>query len=188
MNHALKYTIIRSDRKSVAVEIKPDGQIVVRAPKRMKIQDIQAFVRSREAWIRKHLEEVQSDQEKMKTIRKLSMEEIRALADQALKVIPERVKYYAPLVGVTYGNITIRNQRTRWGSCSSRGNLNFNCLLMLAPPEVLDSVVVHELCHRKEMNHSKKFYAEVYRVYPEYDRCHKWLKEHGRELMGRMQI
>ena len=78
-----------------------------------------------------------------------------ALADQAVKTIPEKVRYYAPLVGVTYGRITIRNQRTRWGSCSSKGNLNFNCLLMLAPPEVLDSVVVHELCHRKEMNHSK---------------------------------
>ena len=77
------------------------------------------------------------------------------MADQAVKTIPEKVRYYAPLVGVTYGRITIRNQRTRWGSCSSKGNLYFNCLLMLAPPEVLESVVVHELCHRKEMNHSK---------------------------------
>ena len=80
---------------------------------------------------------------------------MKALADQAVKTIPERVRYYAPLIGVTYGKITIRNQRTRWGSCSSKGNLNFNCLLMLAPPEALDSVVVYELCHRKEMNHSK---------------------------------
>ncbi len=114
------------------------------------------------------------------------MDEIHGLADQALQVIPERVKYYAPLVGVTYGKITIRNQKTRWGSCSANGNLNFNCLLMLAPPEVIDSVVVHELCHRKHMNHSREFYEEVRRVYPEYDRCHKWLKEHGSELMRKM--
>ena len=82
--------------------------------------------------------------------------------------------------------LTIRNQRTRWGSCSGKKNLNFNCLLMLAPPEVLDSVVVHELCHILEMNHSKRFYAHVLRVYPDYYRDHKWLKEHGTELMRRM--
>lgn len=117
---------------------------------------------------------------------RLTRQEIEALAREAARVIPERVAYYAPKVGVTYGRITIRNQRSRWGSCSAKGNLNFNCLLMLAPPEVLDSVVVHELCHRLEMNHSKKFYAHVLRVYPDYYRDHKWLKEHGIELMRRM--
>ena len=96
-------------------------------------------------------------------VQPLSEEDMKALADKAVRIIPERVRYYAPLIGVTYGRITIRNQRTRWGSCSAKGNLNFNCLLMLAPPEVLDSVVVHELCHRKEMNHSKQFYEEVRR-------------------------
>ena len=87
---------------------------------------------------------------------------------------------------MTYGNITIRNQRTRWGSCSAKGNLNFNCLLCLAPPGVLDAVVVHELCHRLEMNHSKRFYEEVLRVYPDYYKDHGWLKEHGSELLGRL--
>ena len=82
--------------------------------------------------------------------------------------------------------MTIRNQKTRWGSCSSNGRLNFNCLLMLAPREVLDSVVVHELCHLKEMNHSDRFYAEVYRVFPEYDRCSRWLKTDGTVLLARM--
>ena len=117
---------------------------------------------------------------------RLTMTDIEKLAREAVRVIPARVAYFAPLVGVTYGRITIRNQRSRWGSCSSKGNLNFNCLLMLAPPEVLDSVIVHELCHRLEMNHSKRFYAHVHRVYPEYDRAHAWLKEHGTELMRRM--
>lgn len=87
---------------------------------------------------------------------------------------------------LTYGRITIRNQRSKWGSCSSKGNLNFNCLLMLAPQEVIDSVVVHELCHRKEMNHSNKFYAEVLRVFPEYWTWDKWLKDNGNMLMLRM--
>ena len=86
----------------------------------------------------------------------------------ARRCIPERVRYYAPKVGVDYCSITIRCQKFRWGSCSGRGNLSFNCLLMLTPPEVIDSVVVHELCHRKEMNHSAAFYAHVLRVFPEY--------------------
>ena len=92
----------------------------------------------------------------------------------------------APLVGVSYGGITIRAQKTRWGSCSSKGNLNFNCLLLLAPAEVLDYVVVHELCHRREMNHSPKFWAEVERVLPDYDARRKWLKENGPGLISRL--
>jgi predicted metal-dependent hydrolase len=119
-------------------------------------------------------------------VEKLTMEEIRDLADRALRVIPERVAHFAPLVGVTYGRITIRNQRTRWGSCSSRGNLNFNCLLMLVPPKVLDYVVVHELCHRKEMNHSPRFWAEVERIIPDFKTYEKWLKTEGGRIMRRM--
>lgn len=113
-------------------------------------------------------------------------EELKTLTDRAKQVFPARVAYYAPLVGVSYGRITVRHQRTRWGSCSSKGNLNFNCLLMLAPPEVIDSVVVHELCHRKVMNHSKRFYAEVLRVFPEYRKWQKWLRLNGSALMRRM--
>ena len=114
------------------------------------------------------------------------MDEIHALGQKALEVIPERVKYYASLLGVTYGRITIRNQRSRWGSCSSKKNLNFNCLLMLTPPEVIDSVVVHELAHLKEMNHSDRFYAEVLRVFPDYWKWDRWLKEHGKNIMARI--
>ena len=87
------------------------------------------------------------------------------------------------MLGVTYGRITIRNQRSKWGSCSSKGNLNFNCLLMLTPPEVIDS----ELCHRKEMNHSERFYAEVLRIFPDYYKWNKWLKENGGAIIARMR-
>ncbi len=109
--------------------------------------------------------------------------ERKELIIKAKAVIPQRVQYYAPIVGVDYGRITIRCQRTRWGSCSSKGNLNFNCLLMLMPEKVIDSVVVHELCHRKHMNHSAQFYAEVERVFPEYKKCRAWLKEHGGKII-----
>lgn len=84
--------------------------------------------------------------------------------------------------GVSYRNITIREQKTRWGSCSSEKNLNFNWKLILAPPEVLDYVVVHELCHLKEMNHSKAFWDEVGKVMPEYETYKLWLKENGWKL------
>ena len=119
----------------------------------------------------------------LKNAENLTLDKIKALADQALEIIPTRVEYFARIIGVTYGNITIRNQKTRWGSCSSKGNLNFNCLLMFAPPEVLDYVVVHELCHRKQMNHSKAFWAEVEKVFPDYKKSIKWLKEEGSQIM-----
>jgi hypothetical protein len=109
------------------------------------------------------------------------------LAEQALKEIPPRVRHYADLFGVTYGRITVRNQTTKWGSCTAKGNLNFNCLLMLAPREVLDSVIVHELAHRKHMDHSKQFYEEVLKVFPDYHKWDKWLKDNGGILIKRMK-
>ena len=178
------YQLIRSDRKTVSLQL-TDAGLVVRAPYTMTGEQIDRFVRSKEGWIAKHRARMEERLRSQPAEDRLTMDEIRALADRALEVIPERVAYYAPLVGVTYGRITIRNQRSRWGSCSAKGNLNFNCLLMLAPPEVLDSVVVHELCHRKEMNHSKSFYDEVLRVFPEYRKWYGWLKENGAALMRR---
>jgi len=177
------YTLIRSpNRKTIAIELCP-GEIIVRAPAYATKEQIDEHVRSREQWIRKHQQRLQA----LPPVEKLSAEQIRALADQALQTIPPRVARYARLLGVTYGRITIRYQRTRWGSCSSKGNLNFNCLLMLTPLEVVDSVIVHELCHRKEMNHSERFYREVLRVYPDYWRWDKWLKENGELIMMRLK-
>ena len=152
MQKNINYKVIRSNRKTLALQIR-DGSVIVRAPYLMSDPDIQKFVLKNADWVRKSLKKENDRKEQLKEVEPLSMDDIQKLADNALKVIPERVVYYAPKVGVTYGRITIRNQKTRWGSCSSKGNLNFNCLLMLTPPEVIDSVVVHELCHRKEMNH-----------------------------------
>ena len=181
----MEYTIIRSNRKTLALEIKKDG-LVVRAPIKATDKDINVFVVKHKRWIENHLLKMKEREKALNSIEPLSMSDIQALADKALAVIPDRVKYYAEKIGVTYGRITIRNQRSKWGSCSAKGNLNFNCLLMLAPPEVLDSVIVHELCHRKEMNHSDKFYAEVLRVFPDYHKWDKWLKENGGLLIMRM--
>ena len=180
----LTYTLIRSDRKTIELKLKRDGSLEVRAPWLVRQEEIERLIRSKKDWIEKHQKRQRQEAEDGGQ-EKLSEAELRRLAAEAKRVIPGRVAYYASKIGVTYGRITIRSQRTRWGSCSSRGNLNFNCLLMLAPIEVLDSVIVHELCHRKEMNHSARFYAEVLRVYPDYKIWNSWLKEHGGELMAR---
>jgi len=177
--------IIRSKRKTVSLELRPEG-IVVRAPQRMSKQDIYKLVENKRPWIEKNQQKLQERQALLAKQEPYSEEEIKALAQKAIEVIPSKVKYYAELLGVDYGRITIRSQRTRWGSCSAKGNLNFNCLLMLMPDEVIDSVVVHELCHRKHMNHSAEFYGEVKRVFPEYDRWDKWLKEHGGQYLSRL--
>lgn len=173
--------MIRSGRKTVALQIK-DGALLVRAPMSMRKEQIDRFVSAHEAWISKHLQKAAA----MPKQEPLGQQELQELARRAQEEIPRRVAHYAPIVGVNYGRITIRAQRTRWGSCSGSGNLSFNCLLMLTPPEVLDSVVVHELCHRKQMNHSAAFYKEVLRVYPAYHQCNGWLKEYGSALMKRV--
>ncbi len=114
-------------------------------------------------------------------------EDIEALKKKAHKEIPPRVEYYAQMMGLDYNRIAIRCQKTRWGSCSSKGNLNFNCLLMLCPEDVRDYVIVHELCHLKQMNHSPQFWAEVGRVIPDYKEQRKWLRTEGQKLISKIR-
>lgn len=179
----IPYRVIRSSRRTISVQIAPSGEVLVRCPRRMSNADIRRFVESKSDWIEKHLEK------RTAAVRLpvFTDEQLQVLARQARQTIPERVAHFAPLVGVTYGRITIRSQHTLWGSCSGKGNLNFNCLLMLTPPEVLDYVVVHELCHRKEMNHSARFWAEVGRVLPDFENRRKWLRENGTALISRLE-
>ena len=188
MDHTdYEITLIRSRRKSLAIEITPELQVVVRAPARMPVREINAFVQEKDDWIRAHLQQMAEKKRLREQYREqaLSKEELQELATQAMKLIPQKVHYYAQIIGVTYGRITIRNQRTRWGSCSGKGNLNFNCLLLLMPEEVLDYVVVHELCHRKEMNHSARFWEEVEKILTDYRQRRKWLKDNGGRIMDR---
>lgn len=182
MSQPISYQIIRSSRRTIAIQIKEDGQVLVRCPKGLRAEEARKFVESKSGWITKHLS-LQAARPKLPSF---SREQLRSLAQQAGEVIPERVAYFAPKVGVTYGEITIRSQRSRWGSCSGKGNLSFNCLLMLAPPQVLDYVVVHELCHRKEMNHSQRFWTEVAKILPDYPARKKWLKDNGSLLISRL--
>lgn len=179
--------IIRSRRRTISLQMTAEG-LVVRAPFAASDQQIAAVVARHAVWIERQRRKLAEAQQVLADVEPLTPEALRALTERARQVIPERVAHFAPLVGVSCGRITIRCQRTRWGSCSAAGNLSFNCLLMLAPPEVLDSVVVHELCHRLEPNHSKRFYTEVLRVFPDYRRWEKWLKENGSALLGRLDL
>lgn len=178
----IPYTLVRSSRKTISIMIKPTGEVEVRCPRRCSKREINTFVASKEAWIRKHLETIAARPE----VSVLSTGERKALAEKAAEVLPEKVSRFAQQLGVSYGRITIRSQRTRWGSCSAKGNLNFNCLLMLCPEEVQDYVVIHELCHRKEMNHSTAFWSEVEKHCPDYRVHRKWLKDNGSYLISRL--
>ncbi len=175
---AMEYKIIRSARKTIALQILPSGQLLVRCPYAMDSAAVERFIKSKEKWINKHL--------LAEPIVPISQGELKALTQQAKAEFPERAAYFARLMGVSYGRITIRCQQTRWGSCSAKGNLNFNCLLMLAPPRVRDYIVVHELCHRKQMNHSQAFWAEVEKVIPDYAACRKWLRQNGKNLIAKI--
>ena len=120
--------------------------------------------------------------------KKIDEKKIAELTVKAKKYIPDRVKYFSLKLNVTYGRVTIRHQKTRWGSCSTKGNLNFNCLLMLTPGYVQDYVIVHELAHRKVMNHSSDFWHVVEGGMPDYKEAKKWLKENGVTIIQRMDL
>lgn len=182
----MEITVIKSNRKTISIQVNSDLSVIVRAPLRTSKKDIDRILKEKEIWILKNIEKIQKRNAEINQLNKLTSDDINDLADKALKVIPDRVRYFAKILGVNYGRITIRNQRTRWGSCSSKGNLNFNCLLMLTPLDVIDYVIVHELCHRKEMNHSKRFWEEVEKILPDYRNQVEWLKTEGSKIIRRM--
>ena len=177
----------RSKRKSATIKITADMQIVVFVPLYVSDNEIEKMVISKSKWIDKHMLKVQSTIDERSKLEKITFEQVKELADQAVEYIPKRVKYYAEKENFVYNKITIKNLVSRWGSCSTKGNLNFNCLLMLTPDYVIDYIVVHELCHLREMNHSEKFWAEVEKIMSDYQRAELWLKQNGGNLISRMR-
>ena len=176
--------LIRARRKTLSIRITQEGNLEIRAPLGMPKREIEAFLKEKAQWIETHRAKVLAEYAQGQEA-PLGEEEILTLAEQMRQRLPEKLNRHAASMGVTFGRVTIRCQQTRWGSCSSRGNLNFNCLLMLAPEEVLDYVVVHELAHRKQMNHSALFWQEVERECPDYKKSLRWLKDRGGALLSR---
>lgn len=176
----LPYQLIRSQRKSVSLQVTLQGQIIVRCPLKFPKKEIDRILESKRPWLEEKLALLPTAPEV------LTPEALKGLAQAAKVDLSERAARFAPKAGVSYGRITIRAQRGRWGSCSSQGNLSLNCLLMLAPPEVRDYVIVHELCHRLHMDHSNAFWTEVERILPDYRERKQWLKENGTALLLRL--
>ena len=183
----MQYELMYSKRKTLAVQIRADGSIVVRAPLRTPRYRIEGFLTERQDWILQTVEKQKAAHTVPGISEQLNPQEREVMIRKAGEILAARTAYFAEQMGVTYGRITIREQKTRWGSCSAKGNLNFNCLLMLTPLQVCDYVIIHELCHRLEMNHSARFWAEVAYVMPDWRESHTWLKKNGAALLRRAE-
>lgn len=185
----IPYRIVRSNRRSYGISIDEQGAVTLRIPLRGSEKLAMEMAEDKQGWI---YEKVMLQKERFNQKQRLQQqsgmsEQQKAALEKryrqaAKEYFPRRADYFAQLVGVSYDRIRIAEQKTRWGSCSSNRTLSFNWKLMLAPPHVLDYVVVHELCHLKEMNHSPRFWAEVEKIIPEYKEYRKWLKENGNTL------
>lgn len=169
----MDYTLIRSRRRTLAIEISRDCRVIVRAPLRTPTAVIDAFVSQRRDWIETHL---QRRREYVQTHPPLAAEEVEALRRRAKEDLPPRVAHWAAIMGLTPTGIKITAARTRYGSCSGKNSLCFSLYLMQYPEEAIDAVVVHELAHIRHKNHSPAFYAEVERWLPDYRQRAQLLK------------
>ncbi|MCR4739294.1 MAG: M48 family metallopeptidase [Lachnospiraceae bacterium] len=178
--------LIRSRRKTIQIEVKSDLRVIVRAPLRASKRSIVQFIEEKQDWIEKSLIKMQERRDEQPVQEKFTPQEIKDLKEKARAWIPGVVDGYAEMMGLTYGRISIRTQRSRWGSCSAKGNLNFNCVLMLLPEEIREYVIVHELCHIRELNHSARFWNEVEKYCPDYRTLRKRLRDEGETFIRRL--
>lgn len=175
----MNLNIIRSRRRSISLEVKADASLVIRVPRNVPNEYIQALIVQKQAWIKRKQQQAM-EREKLRV--ELGTIDVEECKQRASAIIPQRVELYSQQTGIKYNKIRISNARRRWGSCSAKGNLNFSWRLALAPLEVIDYVVVHELAHIIHKNHSKKFWKLVAAIYPNYKLCRKWLRDKGRLL------
>ena len=178
----MEYNIIFSNRRTISLSIK-NGVLTVKAPFGTKEKRIEELLKKHERWIEKHLARTAANMEKYES---LSFEEVKKLKAAAKEYFSFEIEKFSKIMGLNYGRMTITSAKTRFGSCSSKKNICFSYRLMLYPEAAREYVVVHELCHRKQMNHSPRFYEEVEKVFPDYKRCRKWLKENGSAYMRRL--
>jgi len=151
------------------ITIRCDGNCFVSAPRWISNSSIERFVFEKSKWIIEKIEAFQkSETGKNKLLHKHSKIEYKQNKKQALVLIKEKLENFSAFYNLSYGRISIRNQRTRWGSCSKKGNLNFNYKIIFLPEKLADYIVVHELCHIQELNHSKKFWDLVSKTFPDY--------------------
>ena len=162
----MDYTVIFSNRKTLCIEIVPQKGVVVRAPKGFSHSSIEAFLEKKQRWIHQKLEEVSSLASRFPD----DPQEICALRKIAKEDLPMRVAHWSNVTGFTYTSVRITGAKTRFGSCSADNRLCFSLYLASYPPELRDYVVLHELCHTVEHNHSKRFWTLVQSYMPDYHR------------------
>ena len=168
------YELIRSRRRTLALEITRDCRVLVRAPLRLSQAKIDAFVESHATWIQTHLE--QQRQRMASAPPPPTPADILALKAKARAVLPEKVAYWSEKMGIRPTGLKITTARKRYGSCSGKNSLCFSCFLMDCPEEAIDLVVVHELCHIREKNHGPRFYALLGQYLPDYKERKKLLR------------
>ena len=186
------YEIIRSRRKTCSLSLDQNGFLTVRVPLFVHNAEVIRLLTEKQFWIASKLAEQKQRQEARPDLPVPAYTEAERAAIEkrcraaAADTISKRAAYYTAafpdIIRGSYSRISIRDQKTRWGRCSSRGTLSFNWRLMLAPPDILDYVIVHELCHLTHMNHSPAFWQCVEHILPDYKTRRKWLKENGYQL------
>ena len=185
----MDYIVKRSDRRTVSVSVDDDGNITVRAGRNTSREAIGEFVKRSAPYIEKRLLENQLIDEAAERMGgAYTDEQISAMKARAKVFFAEKAALYASRLGVGYSGISVRTQTTLWGSCSPKGLLSFNCLLMDSPDLAAESVAAHEVCHLRHRGHGKAFYRDLYAVFPEYDKARHWLRLNGRVLMRRYAL
>lgn len=169
-----EYELVRSARKTLAMEITGEGRVVVRSPMRLSRERIERFVAEHEAWIAKHLE---IQRRRKENHPRPTEAEREAYIQKAREILPGKVAQYGKMMGVRPTGITITGAEKRFGSCSAKNRICFSWRLMGYPEEAIDYVVVHELAHIRHKDHSKNFYAFVEEVLPDWRERRKLLKE-----------
>ena len=176
----IRISVIRSARKSLGLEVRDANTVLARIPARVSDRELKTFVENHRSWILEKTA-VMAEREENRKGTPAPPPELLSKTDR-MKIqlkIGKRVRHYCEVMGVTVGYVTVKNQKTRWGSCSAKGNVNFNYQLAFLPEELLDYVVIHELAHRRHMDHSKAFWAEVEKYCPDYLERREQLKEYS---------
>ena len=175
------YTLTRRRVRNINLRVRADGSVAASAAPRVSVMKVDAFVASKADWVRSAQARVAARREQEAAQQPELPTRAEALAHIQVLCRAYYPQFAATCPGGHMPKIAVRDMTTRWGSCSSAGNLNYNWKLVLMPERVMDYVVIHELAHQKEMNHSARFYAVVAQQMPDYKVWQSWLKEHGRE-------
>lgn len=184
----ITYTVIkRRGQRRLIIRVKPDNTVVVSCPKTMTDRQVAEFVDRKADWIRSAIEKNAKKIKENNALEAFTDNEIKQMKKKAQAVIPPLCEFYAEKLGVKYKRIFYKTQSSIWGSCSAQKNLNFNVCIMKAPENVIRYLVVHELCHLKEMNHSPKFWAHVGKVIPDFEESKKWLQKDGKIVIRRLE-